>query len=39
MPKLAARFIDTLDAAELDASCLDSLNYTPPFAGHFGWEP
>ena len=38
-PKLAARFIDTLDAAELDATCLDSLNYTPPFAGHYGWEP
>jgi pimeloyl-ACP methyl ester carboxylesterase len=38
-PKLIARFIDTLDAAELDATCLDSLNYTPPFAGHFGWEP
>ena len=39
MPKLAARFIDTLDAAELDAACLDSLTYTPPFAGHYGWEP
>lgn len=39
MPKLAARFIDTLDAAGLDATCLDSLTYTPPFAGHYGWEP
>lgn len=38
-PKLAARFIDTLDAAALDAACLDSLTYTPPFAGHYGWEP
>lgn len=38
-PKLAARFIDTLDAAELDATCLDHLAYTPPFAGHYGWEP
>jgi pimeloyl-ACP methyl ester carboxylesterase len=38
-PKLVARFIDTLDAAELDAECLDKLAYTPPFAGFYGWEP
>lgn len=38
-PKLAARFIDTTDAAKLDAECLDRLSYAPPFAGFFGWEP
>ncbi len=38
-PKLVARFIDTLDTAELDAECLDKLAYTPPFAGFYGWEP
>ena len=39
MPKLAARFIDTADAAALDAACLEPLAYTPPFAGFYGWEP
>lgn len=39
MPKLLARFIDTADAKSLDASCLDGLSYTPPFAGFHGWEP
>ncbi len=39
MPKLMARFIDTADAAGLDASCLDNLPYAPPFAGYYGWEP
>ncbi len=38
-PKLAARFIDTADAAKLDAECLERLNYAPPFAGFYGWEP
>jgi pimeloyl-ACP methyl ester carboxylesterase len=38
-PKLVARFLDTLDAAELDAACLDKLPYTPPFVGFHGWEP
>lgn len=39
MPKLLARFLDTADAQALDASCLDGLRYTPPFAGFYGWEP
>jgi len=39
MPRLMARFIDTADAARLDASCLDQLTYTPPFTGAYGWEP
>lgn len=39
MPKLFARFLETTDAAALDASCLERLRPTPPFAGHYGWEP
>lgn len=38
-PKLIARFLDTLDAAELDAECLDGLSAPPPFSGFHGWEP
>lgn len=38
-PKLVARFLDTLDAAALDASCLDTLPRMAPFAGFYGWEP
>lgn len=38
-PKLLARFIDTADAKALDAKCLDSLDYVPPFTGFNGWEP
>lgn len=38
-PKLAARFIDTLDLEKLDSTCLDELSATPPFAGFYGWEP
>ena len=39
MPKLFAQFIESTDAAALDASCLQRLRPTPPFAGHYGWEP
>lgn len=39
MPKLTARFIDTLDASELDTSCLEGLRAMPPFSGFYGWEP
>ncbi len=38
-PTLMARFIETTDAAALDAGCLDQLVYTPPFTGYHGWEP
>jgi pimeloyl-ACP methyl ester carboxylesterase len=38
-PKLVARFLDTLDAAALDAACLDTLPRMPPFSGFHGWEP
>ena len=39
MPKLVAQFIDTRDAKHLDAKCLDTLPYTPPFTSFNGWEP
>jgi len=39
MPKLTARFLETLDAKALDAKCLDTLPKTPPFTGFHGWEP
>ena len=38
-PKLFARFLQTADAKKLDAKCLDSLAYTPPFTTFNGWEP
>lgn len=38
-PKLVTRFLDTLDAGELDTDCLDDLPATPPFAGFYGWQP
>jgi pimeloyl-ACP methyl ester carboxylesterase len=39
MPKLMARFLDTADAASLDAKCLENLPYAPPFTSYAGWEP
>ncbi|MGN6512529.1 MAG: alpha/beta fold hydrolase [Lysobacteraceae bacterium] len=39
MPKLVAQFLDTRDAKALDARCLDTLPYTPPFTSFNGWEP
>jgi len=39
MPKLMARFIDSADAKALDATCLDTLPYAPPFTGAYGWDP
>ncbi len=39
MPKLVARFLESLDPAGLDTTCLDRVPYTPPFAGFYGWEP
>ena len=39
MPKLVARFLDTRDARGLDAKCLATLPYTPPFTSFNGWEP
>ena len=39
VPKLVGQFIESADAKKLDASCLDSLTYTPPFTGWYGWDP
>jgi len=39
MPKLIGQFIEKADAKALDASCLDSLGYVPPFTSFNGWEP
>jgi len=39
MPKLFAQFLDKADAKSLDAKCLDTLAYTPPFTSFNGWEP
>jgi pimeloyl-ACP methyl ester carboxylesterase len=39
MPKLFASFVDTADAKQLDARCLDTVPYAVPFTGFYGWEP
>ncbi len=39
MPKLFAQFIEKADAKALDAKCLDTLAYAPPFTSYNGWEP
>ncbi|MDQ3229138.1 MAG: alpha/beta fold hydrolase, partial [Pseudomonadota bacterium] len=39
MPKLLAQFLETTDAKALDAKCLDTLAYVPPFTSFNGWEP
>jgi pimeloyl-ACP methyl ester carboxylesterase len=39
MPKLFGQFIDTANAKSLDAACLQSVPYTPPFTTFNGWEP
>ena len=38
-PRLVAEFIAAADAKALDGSCLDQLQYSPPFAGSYGWDP
>ena len=39
MPKLLAKFMETADAKALDAACLKTVDYVPPFTGFNGWEP
>ena len=39
MPKLFAQFVEKADAKALDATCLQRLKPSPPFAGYYGWEP
>ena len=38
-PRLVAEFIAAADAKPLDGSCLDQLQYSPPFGGPYGWDP
>ena len=38
-PRLAAEFIAAADARALDGTCLDQLQYSPPFGGSYGWDP
>ncbi|GAA5067261.1 alpha/beta fold hydrolase [Lysobacter panacisoli] len=39
LPKLVGQFIESRDAKQLDATCLDAIGYVPPFTGFNGWEP
>jgi pimeloyl-ACP methyl ester carboxylesterase len=39
MPKLVSLFVQDANAKDLDVSCLDRLDDTPPFGGFYGWEP
>lgn len=39
MPKLLGQFLESADAKALDAKCLDTLDYVPPFTSFNGWEP
>jgi pimeloyl-ACP methyl ester carboxylesterase len=39
MPRLFARFLDQADGRKLDADCLKTVPYSPPFTGFYGWEP
>ena len=38
-PKLIGQFVEGLQPKALDAKCLDSLSYVPPFTSFNGWEP
>lgn len=39
MPRLLGQFMETTDAAALDAGCLSAMSYVPPFTSFNGWEP
>ena len=39
MPRLLGQFMESTDAGSLDASCLSSMTYVPPFTSFNGWEP
>ena len=39
MPRLLGQFMESADAKALDAGCLDSMTYVPPFTSFNGWEP
>lgn len=39
VPKLLGQFLESADPAALDAGCLDSVTYVPPFVSFNGWAP
>lgn len=39
MPRLFAHFLDQANSKSLDADCLKTVPYSPPFTGFYGWEP
>lgn len=39
MPRLLSQFLESTDAASLDATCLDALSPVPAFTSFNGWEP
>jgi pimeloyl-ACP methyl ester carboxylesterase len=39
MPRLLGQFVESADAKALDAACLDTMTYVPPFTSFNGWEP
>ncbi len=39
MPRVLGQFLESADAASLDAACLDTFSYIPPFTSFNGWEP
>ncbi len=39
MPRLFAQFVESANAQQLDARCLERLSAVPPFTGNQGWEP
>lgn len=39
MPRLLGQFMESADAEALDAGCLDTMTYVPPFTSFNGWEP
>ena len=39
MPRLLGQFMESTDAKALDAACLDTMTYVPPFTSFNGWEP
>lgn len=39
MPRVLGQFLESADATSLDAACLDTFSYIPPFTSFNGWEP
>ncbi|MDQ3289444.1 MAG: alpha/beta hydrolase [Pseudomonadota bacterium] len=39
MPKLIGQFLESADPSTLEAKCLDTVTYVPPFVDFNGWSP